>query len=93
MEAIHGKEAVKSSVGADLSSCIKGKGAGPIVGPDGKPRTGVFFMSNDMITVFPDMPRLRDIFCLSGWMPKTSFRHVPRWRTWIKLPLHGIQRL
>lgn len=49
MEAIHGKEA-KPLVGADLSSHIKGKSAGPIVGPDGKPRTGVFFMSNDMIT-------------------------------------------
>lgn len=50
VEAIHGKEAVKPLVGADLSSHIKGKSAGPIVGPDGKPRPGVFYMSNDMVT-------------------------------------------
>ncbi len=49
LEAIRGKGA-KPLVGADLSSHIKGKSAGPIVGPDGEPRTGVFFMSNDMIT-------------------------------------------
>jgi arylsulfatase A-like enzyme len=59
MEKIHGKSVVKSFVGADLSPYIKGESKGPIIGPDGKPRTGVFFMSNDMITELganPDDP-------------------------------------
>jgi hypothetical protein len=41
---------VKAFVGADLSSHIKGESEMVIRGPDGKPRTGVFFFSNDTIT-------------------------------------------
>lgn len=41
---------LKGFVGADLSSHIKGESGGDILGPDGKPRTGVFYMTNDMIT-------------------------------------------
>ncbi len=40
--------------GADLSSHIKGTNTGPITGPDGTPRTGVLFVSSDMITEFAD---------------------------------------
>jgi len=36
--------------GADLSSYIKGTNTVPIIGSDGKPRTGVLFMRSDMIT-------------------------------------------
>jgi arylsulfatase A-like enzyme len=50
METIHGKAVLKPFAGADLSSLIKGAGDGDIIGPDGKPRTGVLFMSNDSIT-------------------------------------------
>jgi arylsulfatase A-like enzyme len=50
MIAIHGQPAVQPFPGADLSSHIKGTSTGPIIGPDGNPRTGVLFMSNDMIT-------------------------------------------
>jgi len=41
---------VENLVGADLSPHIKGEATGDILGPDGKPRPGVFYMSNDMIT-------------------------------------------
>lgn len=44
------QQAVEDLVGADLSSHIKGEATGDIPGPDGKPRPGVFYMSNDMIT-------------------------------------------
>jgi len=50
MEAMQGNQDVKPLVGADLSSHIKGENTGPILGPDGKPRLGVFYMSEDMIT-------------------------------------------
>jgi len=50
MEAACGESVVKSFVGADLSSPIRGETDGSIVGPDGNPRTGVFFMTNDTIT-------------------------------------------
>ena len=41
---------VEDLVGADLSAHIRGEATGDIPGPDGKPRPGVFYMSNDMIT-------------------------------------------
>lgn len=50
MESIHGKSVVKPFPGADLSSQVQGATAGNILGPDGKPRQGVFFMSHDTIT-------------------------------------------
>jgi arylsulfatase A-like enzyme len=50
MKTVHGASVVKPFAGADLSSHIKGESSGQIIGPDGKPRPGVFFMSNDMIT-------------------------------------------
>ncbi|MBF0527975.1 MAG: sulfatase-like hydrolase/transferase [Deltaproteobacteria bacterium] len=50
MENIHGKSVVKAFVGADLSSHIKGKSTGDVIGPDGKARPGVLFMTNDSIT-------------------------------------------
>ncbi len=50
MEASHGKSKVNAFVGANLAPHIKGEREGDILGPDGNPRTGVFYMSNDMIT-------------------------------------------
>ncbi|MGE5295381.1 MAG: sulfatase-like hydrolase/transferase [Solirubrobacterales bacterium] len=50
MEAACGESVVKSFVGSDLSSHIRGESDSSIVGPDGSPRTGVFFMTNDTIT-------------------------------------------
>ena len=50
MEAMQGNQDVKPLVGADLSSHIKGESDGDIIGPDGKPRIGVLYMSEDMIT-------------------------------------------
>ncbi|HQB29969.1 MAG TPA: sulfatase-like hydrolase/transferase [Syntrophales bacterium] len=50
METIHGKSNVRAFAGADLSSHVTGENTGDIVGPDGKPRAGVFFMTNDTIT-------------------------------------------
>ncbi len=55
MKAIHG-ESVKALAGADLSSHIEGRNDGPLCGPDGKPRAGVLFMSNDMITELGSNP-------------------------------------
>jgi hypothetical protein len=40
--------------GADLSPYIKGTSSGPVIGPDGKLRTGVLFMTSDMITEYID---------------------------------------
>ncbi|MEE9913839.1 MAG: sulfatase-like hydrolase/transferase [Deltaproteobacteria bacterium] len=50
MKIIHGETVVKPFAGADLSSHIQGASTGAIIGPDGKPRTGAFFMSTDTIT-------------------------------------------
>jgi len=50
MEAACGESVVKFFVGADLSSYIKDESDSSIVGPDGTPRSGVFFMTNDTIT-------------------------------------------
>jgi len=50
MQQIHGRAKVRAFVGADLSPHIKGGGAGRVRGPDGNPRTGVLFMTNDTIT-------------------------------------------
>jgi hypothetical protein len=41
---------VKPFVGADLSAIIRGASMGAILGPDGKPRPGAFYMTNDDIT-------------------------------------------
>ncbi len=54
MEAIHGKANVKPFVGVDLSPQIILEGAGEILGPDGSPRIGVFYMTNDTITELGD---------------------------------------
>ncbi len=50
MKTICGESAVKPFAGADLSDHINGQTSGPIIGPDGSPRQGVFFMTNDAIT-------------------------------------------
>ena len=50
MERLHGAAVVKPFAGADLSSHVRGNSAGDILGPDGLPREGVFFMTDDMIT-------------------------------------------
>lgn len=41
-------------VGSDLSAHILGRADGPIKGPDGKPRPGVLFTTDDRITELPD---------------------------------------
>ena len=56
MEADYGNSIMKGFAGADLSSYLKGESEGDIRGPNEKPRPGVFFMSNDMITELPDEP-------------------------------------
>ncbi|MDQ1256719.1 MAG: hypothetical protein QG656_1318, partial [Candidatus Hydrogenedentes bacterium] len=47
---------VKPLAGADLSAHVRGICAGQIKGPDGKRRSGVFFMTDDMITEKGDNP-------------------------------------
>jgi arylsulfatase A-like enzyme len=51
MEASHGKSKVKPFMGADLSAIIRGASSGAVLGPDGKPRPGAFYMTNDDISV------------------------------------------
>ena len=46
----HGRQAVTTFPGADLSSHINGSTTGPIIGPDGNPREGVLFIGDDRIT-------------------------------------------
>ncbi len=41
-------------VGADLSPHILGRATGPVNGPDGQPRPGVLFVTDDNITELPD---------------------------------------
>jgi arylsulfatase A-like enzyme len=41
---------VENLVGANLAPYVKGEKTGSIPGPDGNPRPGVFYMSNDMVT-------------------------------------------
>ncbi len=50
MEAIYSKSVVRPFLGANLADHIKGRRYGDIPGPDGRPRTGVFYMTNDMVT-------------------------------------------
>lgn len=50
MAPVHRQSALNAFPGADLSAHIKGTNIGPIIGPDGNQRTGVLFMSNDLIT-------------------------------------------
>lgn len=50
MTAVHGESLVKPFAGADLASHIRGETGGDILNPDGAPRPGAFFMSNDTIT-------------------------------------------
>jgi hypothetical protein len=50
METLHGKSVVRSFAGANLATHLKGRRYGDIPGPDGRPRTGVFYMTNDMVT-------------------------------------------
>ncbi len=44
------QQEVENFVGADLAPFVRGEKTGAIPGPDGNPRPGVFFMSNDMVT-------------------------------------------
>jgi hypothetical protein len=44
--------------GADLSPFIKGTSTGPVIGPDGTPRTGVLYMTSDMITEYLDTNKI-----------------------------------
>ncbi len=50
MESAHGAPVVGAFAGANLSPYVKGERSGDILGPDGNPRSGVLFMSNDMIS-------------------------------------------
>ncbi len=45
-----GHAPVKTLAGADLSAHVRGRCFGSVTGPDGMPRPGVFFMTDDMIT-------------------------------------------
>jgi len=45
-----GAAAVQPLPGADLSSQVTGRSKGPILGPDGMPRSGVFFLTDDEAT-------------------------------------------
>ena len=55
---IQGIPTVKPLAGADLTAHIKGTTTGPIIGPDGNPRTGVLFVSEDMVTEFADSAKI-----------------------------------
>lgn len=55
---IPGHETPARFAGADLSGHIKGSTTGPVIGPDGKPRTGVLFITSDMITECGDTNKL-----------------------------------
>jgi len=50
MQSKHGASNVEPFVGADLSPYARGEREGEIIGPDGKPRAGVLFFTNDTIT-------------------------------------------
>jgi hypothetical protein len=50
IEATHAQSVVNPFAGANLASQVKGTGNSSIIEPDGSLRTGVLFMSNDMIT-------------------------------------------
>lgn len=50
LEAAHTHSMVKPFAGANLSPQVKGTSSGTILEPDGSLRTGVLYMSNDMIT-------------------------------------------
>jgi arylsulfatase A-like enzyme len=50
MQSKHGTSIVEPFVGADLSPHARGEREGDIIGPDGKPRAGVLFLTNDAIT-------------------------------------------
>ena len=50
MATVAGKPSYTPFAGADLSDHILGKKSGPVNGPDGRPRPGALFMSNDTIT-------------------------------------------
>lgn len=50
MEALYDKSVVRPFAGANLEAHLKGRRYGDIPGPDGRPRTGVFYMTNDMVT-------------------------------------------
>ena len=58
MGSSHTKTGVTQFPGADLSSYIRGTSTGPVIGPDGSPRTGVLFMSDDMITGISDSSKI-----------------------------------
>jgi arylsulfatase A-like enzyme len=63
MEALHGPSNIKDFVGANLSAYVKGDSAGDILGSDGIPRSGVFFMTKDTITelgAHPDLDTRKD---------------------------------
>ncbi|MCP5247378.1 MAG: sulfatase-like hydrolase/transferase [Candidatus Accumulibacter sp.] len=51
--------------GADLTPIIAAGGAGPVIGPDGRERLGVLFVTDDMIT--EPLPRDDDPHNSSGW--------------------------
>jgi len=67
MEKIHGKSVVKPLAGADLSSHVKGESHGAIIGADGHPRTGVFFMTNDTITDLGANASDSTVFCYNAF--------------------------
>ena len=48
--AMKDHQEVEDLVGANLAPFVKGEKTGGIPGPDGNPRPGVFYMSNDMVT-------------------------------------------
>jgi len=63
MESIHGKSAAGGFVGANLAPHIKGRKLGFIHWPDGRPRTGVFYTTDDTIsepgaTLWEDQDRI-----------------------------------
>jgi arylsulfatase A-like enzyme len=60
MESARGKSAIQPFAGSDLSAHVVGNSTGGITWPDGTPRTGVFFMTNDRVTergANPDDPK------------------------------------
>ena len=54
----HGRSTAIPFAGTDLSAWIKGINTGPVIGHDGNPRTGVLFMTSDMITTYEDTTKI-----------------------------------
>jgi len=71
MGGVKGHAITQNFPGIDLSAYIKGTNTGPIIGPDGKQRTGVLFMTSDMITELGDSGKISQYNLFLGRVDST----------------------